>query len=200
VASYEPPTPRRPGALLLALGGLLPDTIRVLEVREAPAEFHARRSAIGKVYRYRLVNRPLMLPFESRWSWWIRRPLDVEAMRQAARRFVGRRDFAALVTAGGQSQTTVRTIQRLEVVEKGAGVIEIEVDADGFLYRMVRNLTGYLAEVGAHRRPPEDADRLLASRRRSAGGVTAPAQGLCLVRVRYAAGASDGDIASETPP
>jgi tRNA pseudouridine38-40 synthase len=199
VASYEPPTARRPGALLLALGGLLPEAIRVLDVWEAPPGFHARRSAIGKVYRYRIVNRRLILPFESPWSWWIQRPLDVGAMREAARGFVGRRDFAALVTAGGQSKTTVRTIRRLDVVETTSGVIDIEVEADGFLHRMVRNLTGFLAEVGAQRRRPEDVRNLLASRRRSEGGVTAPARGLCLVRVLYPAAFAPGRAAPEAP-
>ncbi len=197
VATYLPPTPRGPGTIHMALSGLLPEAIRVLDVWSAPAEFHARRSAAGKVYRYRIINRPFVLPFELRWSWWIRRPLRVDPMQDAAATFVGRRDFAALASAGGQTKTTVRTVRRLVLTAPAPGTIDLEIEADGFLYRMVRNLVGFLAEIGAGRRSPADAAALLASRSRVAGGVTAPARGLCLARVIYPPGATgrEGDAA-----
>ncbi len=190
VASYLPPTPREPETVHMALSGLLPEAIRVLEAWGAPAGFHARRSAAGKIYRYRIVNRPFVLPFELRWSWWIRRPLSVEPMQQAAATFVGRHDFAALAATGGQTKTTVRTVRRLVLTAPAPGTIDLEIEADGFLYRMVRNLVGFLAETGAGRRAPGDAAALLASRSRVAGGVTAPARGLCLARVIYPPGAT----------
>lgn len=185
VASYHPPTRRAPAVLLNALFHVLPLDIRVLEAWDAAPRFHACRSARGKTYRYRLVNRPFALPFEQRYAWHVRYELDLERMRDAAARLVGRHDFASFATAGGQSKTTVRTLRRLELAERPGAVLELEAEADGFLYRMVRNLTGFLVEVGRGRRPPEDADAALAARRRVAAGMTAPAHGLCLVRVDY---------------
>ncbi len=192
VASYVPPTPRRPEVLRTALAGLLPREVRVLAVREMPPAFHACRSATGKVYRYRIVNREIVLPFEDPWAWHVRAPLDRAAMGAAAARLVGRHDFAAFQTAGSPSATTVRTLRRLAVRERPGEVVEIEAEGDGFLYRMVRNLVGLLVEVGLGRRPPGDAARVLASGRRSAAGVTAPARGLCLVRVLYPPGLDPG--------
>jgi len=188
VASYRPPTPRSPEVLRAALAGLLPETVRVVAVREMPASFHACRSATGKVYRYRIVNRELALPFEAPWSWHVRAPLDLAAMRAAAARLVGRHDFASFQTAGSPTETTVRTLRRLTVRDRGGGLVEVEAEADGFLYRMVRNLVGLLVEVGLGRRRAEDAARILAARRRGAAGRTAPARGLCLVRVLYPPG------------
>lgn len=185
VASYYPPTPREPATLLAALFRLLPEEVRVLDAWRAAPGFHACRSAAGKIYRYRIVNRPLILPFENRWAWHQRQPLDLGAMRAAAAQLVGTHDFAAFATAGGQSETTVRTLRRLDVVEHTGGIVEIEAEADGFLYRMVRNLTGLLVEIGRGRRPAADAARVLASLDRGTAGMTAPARGLCLVRVLY---------------
>lgn len=192
VASYAPPTERSPAALLLALGGLLPEAIRVLDVWAPPAEFHARRSAVGKVYRFRICNRPLVLPFELRWSWWVRRPLSVDAMREAAAVFVGRHDFAGLASAGGQTRTTVRTVRRVVLSAPRPGSLELEIEADGFLYRMVRNLAGFLVEVGLGRRAVSETAGLLAAARRPVGVTTAPARGLCLVEVLYPPGAARG--------
>lgn len=185
VASYFPPTPRSPEVLLQALTKLLPPAVRVLDIREAPIDFHACRSATGKIYRYRIINRFEILPFEAPWAWHQRLPLNLAAMRHAAADLVGTHDFASFATAGGQSETTVRTVRRLALLERGGGVVELEAEADGFLYRMVRNLAGLLVEIGRDRRPPSDAWRVLALRQRAAAGITAPPQGLCLVRVFY---------------
>jgi len=185
VASYRPPTSRSPEELALALLSLLPEDVRVLAAWNAPEGFHPCRSATGKIYRYRIVNRALALPFETRWAWRVPKTLDVAAMREAAAQLTGRRDFAAFATAGGQSKTTVRTLRRLDVTPRGDSSIEVEAEGDGFLYRMVRNLTGFLVEVGTGRRPPDDAARVLAGLDRGAAGRTAPPQGLCLVRVLY---------------
>jgi tRNA pseudouridine38-40 synthase len=171
--------------LLHALAGLLPDSVRVLEARRLPASFHACRSATGKLYRYRIVNRRVALPFESPWAWLVRTPLDLGAMRAAAGRLVGRHDFSAFASAGGQQETTVRTLRRLELAERPGGVLELDAEADGFLYRMVRNLAGFLVDVGLGRRCADEAPEVLASRDRRRAGSTAPPRGLCLVRVDY---------------
>lgn len=185
VASYRPPNERAPADLLHALAGLLPASVRVLEIRRLPEEFHACRSATEKLYRYRIVNRRLALPFESPFAWHVRAPLEVGAMRRAAAALVGRRDFAAFATAGGQQETTVRELRRLVLTERPGGILELEAAADGFLYRMVRNVTGFLVDVGLGRRGADEVEEVLASRSRSRAGSTAPPQGLCLVRVSY---------------
>ncbi len=185
IASYRPPTPRSAETLMAGLAALLPESVRVLGVAPMPPDFHACRSAIGKLYRYRIVRRPVMLPFEARWAWHLRGPLDVAAMREAAATLVGRHDFASFATSGGQSKTSVRTMTRLELLERDDGVLDIAAEADGFLYRMVRNIVGMLAEVGLGRRPASDAAAILAAESRSAAGMTAPARGLCLVRAHF---------------
>ena len=185
VAGYRQPSPRSAETLRLALDKLLPASVRLVRIGPVPASFHACKSATGKIYRYRVVNRALMLPFERHYSWHIKIPLDLGSMREAARSIEGRHDFAAFASAGGQSKTTVRTLRRLAIREDGGGVLEIEAEADGFLYRMVRNLTGLLVEIGMGRRDPGEARHILESRERAEACVCAPPQGLCLVRVFY---------------
>jgi tRNA pseudouridine38-40 synthase len=185
VAAYRAPAARGLEELELGLNALLPPSVRVLRAAVASPEFHPIRSALGKTYRYRIVNRQVVLPFESPWAWHVRTPLDVETMARAASRLRGLHDFASFVTAGGQSEATVRELRRLDVVVGRGGVVVVEAQADGFLYRMVRNLVGWLLEVGRGRQRPEAAGEVLEARDRSAAGPTAPAHGLCLVRVDY---------------
>jgi len=185
VATYRAPNRRELPELLHGLAGLLPDSIRVVGARRLPAPFHACRSATGKLYRYRVINRRIALPFESPWAWLVRPPLDVEAMRKAAGQLVGEHDFSAFASAGGQQENGIRTLRRLALVERPGGVLELDAEADGFLYRMVRNLAGFLVDVGLGRRRAEEAAEVLASCDRRCAGGTAPPRGLCLVRVDY---------------
>jgi tRNA pseudouridine38-40 synthase len=188
VASYAPPTERSPATLRRALAALLPESIRVLRVARAPEGFHACRSATGKTYRYLIVNRELALPFEARGAWHVRSPLDLLSMKEAARSLVGRHDFAAFATAGGQSATTVRHLRRLEIESRGGGLVRVEAEGDGFLYRMVRNVVGLLVQIGRGREPVDRARRALASGQRAEAGLSAPARGLCLAHVAYPPG------------
>ncbi len=185
VATYYPPNPRDPREVLNALNARLPSSVRVLDLAVMPAAFHPCRSALGKIYRYRIINRRLVLPFETRWAWSLWRELDLEAMRVAAARLTGRHDFASFTKTGGKSVTTIRTIRRFTVGRSDDGVLEFEVEADGFLYRMVRNLVGFLVDVGRSHRCVEEIPAILASRDRAQAGVAAPAEGLCLVQVLY---------------
>lgn len=185
VASYRPPTPREPAVLEHALNGLLPKAIRVLAVGAMPSTFHACRSATGKIYRYRIVNRSLALPFEVRHAWHVRAPLDRGAMAEAATALVGQHDFASFASTGGQNKDSVRHLRVLELRTRDAGIIEIEAEADGFLYHMVRNVVGLLVEIGSGRRAVNDARHLLEARTRASSAPGAPAEGLCLVRVMY---------------
>ena len=168
-----------------ALNRALPEDVRVLAVAPAPADFHPRRDATGKRYRYVLWNGSPCPGAEQGRVWHVRRRLNVDAMRAAAAVFVGRHDFASFATRPNfEQRNTVRTITRLDVVEDGPRV-SIVIEADGFLYKMVRNLVGALAKVGEGRRTTEDLVAMLAARDRRVAPGTAPASGLTLEAVRY---------------
>ncbi|MBE3591318.1 MAG: tRNA pseudouridine(38-40) synthase TruA [Firmicutes bacterium] len=185
--------------LPLALNAELPEDIVVRAARAVPAEFHARFDARGKTYVYNLWCEPTVPPFWARYAWHRPRPLDLEAMAEAARRLSGRHDFAAFGRAGRPVRDTVRTV-RLRLARRGP-LVTIWAEGDGFLYKMVRALVGTLVEVGRGAMRPDDVDALLrpAGAVRPAGrgmapvaGPTAPARGLCLVEVRYDWGAVTG--------
>jgi tRNA pseudouridine38-40 synthase len=175
--------------LCRALNASLPEDVRVIAVDEMPADFHARFSATGKTYEYRIVNAPFADAFLFRYGWHVPQKLDVEAMGAAAAPLVGRHDFAAYQgnPEGPGVQTTVRSVESIEW-EGGGSYNEplvMRITGDGFLRHMVRNIVGTLVEVGVgrwdHRRPGE----VLESRDRALAGPTAPARGLFLVSVRY---------------
>ncbi|MCX7599990.1 MAG: tRNA pseudouridine(38-40) synthase TruA [Armatimonadetes bacterium] len=167
-----------------ALNDLLPRDIAVVAAAEVPEDFHPRFDAIGKLYTYRILNRPVRSPIICRYAWHVSEPLDLRAMRRAAEALVGEKDFAAFCAAGGAARTTVRNLYRLDL-DTNADVIELRLGADGFLYMMARIIVGTLVEVGLGRRHPAEMDEILASRDRRRAGKTAPPEGLCLVRVDY---------------
>lgn len=173
--------------LLLGLNSLLPDDIRVLAIRRVPSDFHARYSAIGKEYRYFIYNGSIMPPHLRLYHAWVRKPLDVGAMRRAARALLGRHDFSAF-SANPHRETngTVRTLRKLAITRRGRQIV-IAAEADGFLYRMVRSLAGFLIRVGLGDLPPEAARTILMSRLRTARVPTAQSQGLFLWKVFYPA-------------
>lgn len=185
VASFELPRAFEPPALLRALNGLLPADVRALEAAEAPPGFHARKSALSKLYRYELDTGPVQLPTRRRHAGHVPWTLDTEAVAEAAALFVGRHDFASLASAGGSARTTVRTITRSHVAFVGA-TLRYEVEATGFLRKMVRSIVGALVEAGRGHLKAEDLRRALAARDRRAWPKPAPACGLTLVRVDYA--------------
>ncbi|MDK2882562.1 MAG: tRNA pseudouridine38-40 synthase [Bacillota bacterium] len=176
-----------------ALNSCLPRDVTVWQAEEVPAEFHARYSAKTKVYRYLMEVAPYPSPFLRRFSWHLPFPLDVAAMRAAAEELTGEHDFTSFCAAGGAAKSHVRTLRRLAVAEEG-GLIAVEAAADGFLYKMVRNLVGTLVEVGRGVLKPEDMGRILAARDRKAAGPTAPPQGLILWHIDY-----EENLAKETP-
>ena len=169
-----------------ALNARLPGDIRVLKVVQVPATFHARRDARGKEYRYFVWNAPHMTPDRRLYNVHIHRPLDVAAMRRAADSFVGRHDFSSF-TANPQREveTTVRTIYNFGITKRG-GEIVFRVSGEGFLYKQVRSMVGFLLRVGAGAEPPEAVAELLeACAPRKARVPTAEPQGLFLWRVWY---------------
>jgi tRNA pseudouridine38-40 synthase len=180
-----PAVPMPPPRLMRALNALLPDAIRVLRVRRVAADFHARFSARGKEYRYFIDNAPVRMPVDRLYRAWIREPLDVAAMQAAALALVGCHDFAAFAANPNREiDGTTRTLHELRVTRRGT-LITIRARGDGFLYKMVRSLAGYLIRVGRGEVAPDEARTILASRIRTARVPTAPPEGLFLWRVYY---------------
>lgn len=187
VASVRLETALAPERLRRALNGVLPRSVAVLEVARAPDGFHARRDARSKVYRYGLWNGPVRSPLRAARSLHVERPLDLVALRRAARDLVGCHDFAAFQAAGSQVRTTRRTLLAVAAPGEPGAAIALRFEGTGFLRHMVRNLVGTLLEVGAGRRDPASLPALLASRDRALAGPTAPAHALVLEAVRYGA-------------
>ena len=168
-----------------ALNALLPPTIRVLRCRYVSNDFHARLSAKGKIYRYRIWCAPVLPPFEYRRVWHVTCPLDLDVLRMAAKCFAGNHDFAGFAAnRGRQEKTTIRTIYSVRVRQKGPYVI-IEFDGDGFLYKMVRLIVGSLVKCALGKTRIEDLSGRLDSGARTSARFAAPAEGLFLIRVRY---------------
>ncbi len=170
-----------------AINSYLPPTIRVLRCREVAPRFHARFSAKGKTYRYRIWNDRVLPPLEFGRAWHVPRELDTELIRNETGAFPGRHDFAAFAANRGQpALDTKRTITRALVRQSGPCII-LEFSGDGFLYKMVRLMVGALVQIGSGKLPAGTIrERLHDARRRPiTAKLVAPAEGLFLVRVRY---------------
>ena len=174
-------------SLRRALNDRLADDVRVLEAEPAPPDFDARFSAHGKEYRYLVWNAETMDPLLRRYRLGVPRPLDLCAMRRAAAHFVGEHDFAAF-TANPQRpvESTVRRVFSAEIESPADHEVEIRVAGEGFLYKMVRSIAGFLIAVGTGKERPEAVREVLESRVRTARVESAPARGLVLWRVWYA--------------
>jgi tRNA pseudouridine38-40 synthase len=173
-----------------ALNDVLPPSIRVLESVEVPVDFHARKSARAKTYRYRILRSLICSPFITRYVWHFPYPLDEERMAKAAALVVGERDFtsfAAVDPERGREDSelsNVRTITE-SCWERDVDELIYTIRGNGFLHHMVRNLVGTFVVVGKGTLQADDIVRILESRNRSSAGPTAPASGLCLVTVEY---------------
>ena len=170
--------------IIRALNVNLPMDIVVLDCREAPEDFHPRYDSVGKRYLYRIWNSRERNPFEEGLALHVPRPLDLERMNAAARRLEGTWDYSAFCSAGDSVEDHVRTVYRCRAAREG-NLITLSVTGDGFLYNMVRIITGTLLEVCAGRRQPEEMEPLLLSRDRTLAGKTASPWGLYLDRVFY---------------
>jgi tRNA pseudouridine38-40 synthase len=186
VASFDLPRALEPEALLRALNARLPEDVRVLAAARAPEGFHARKSALSKLYRYVLDTAGVQPPTRRRHAAAVSFPLDPDAVAAAAALFCGRQDFAALASAGGSARTSVRTVLRSDPRWEG-GTLVYEAEADGFLRKMVRSMVGGLIEAGRGARSVDELRAALAAGDRRAWPAPADARGLTLVAVRYPA-------------
>ena len=185
-ASVQLPPTHTPNVLLRALNFHLPPGVRILSVQKDKPKFHARFSARGKTYLYRIGNGPFLHPMEIGRAWHVPRPLDLKAVRQAARLFVGKHDFASFTSNPGYERaSTVRRLRSIRASQKPGNILELSFTGDGFLYRMVRNLVGALVKVGHGRLSVAELKKILSAHSRTGAPPTAPAEGLYLFQVRY---------------
>ena len=190
VATFATSSPIPAENFVKAINDVLPPSIRILEVAEVPADFHARKSAKAKTYRYRIYRGAICSPFFSRYVWHFPYPLDEDSMAEAAPLIAGEHDFtsfAAVDPERGRENgefSNVRTIFSSQFVREGDELV-YTVRGNGFLHHMVRNLLGTFILIGKGTLQLHDLQRILEARDRSAAGATAPASGLFLVAVEY---------------
>lgn len=163
---------------------ILEAPVSVIDVEEVSADFHARFSAVGRGYIYRILNRRAPTVLLSNRVWTVGYPLDVEKMREGAKHLLGNHDFSSFRGAGCQALSPVKTLDKLDIVINGEE-IDFIVEARSFLYHQVRNMVGTLKSVGDGKLEPRDIKTILEQKNRASAGVTAPACGLYLNKVMY---------------
>jgi tRNA pseudouridine38-40 synthase len=184
VANFMTVADYPPEVIVNAVNARLPPDVVVSKAVEMPQSFDANRDAKRKLYRYVIHDGPVPSPFLRRYAYHVRRPLDAAAMRRASRCLIGRHDFHSFETDWPNRQSSIRTITHLGVSRAGEH-IWIDVEADGFLYNMVRSIAGTLIDVGRGHIPEEQVAEVLKAEDRTVAGPTAPPQGLFLMRVTY---------------
>ncbi|MCQ9206430.1 MAG: tRNA pseudouridine(38-40) synthase TruA [Omnitrophica bacterium] len=169
-----------------ALNANLPDEISITKIKKTYPKFHSQYAAKGKIYRYTILGGRAHDLFLRRLYWRVPYALDLKSVRKEAKTFVGKHDFKSFQRKSAHSpiKNTVRTITRLAVKKKGA-FVQIEIEADGFLHNMARNIVGTLVEIGRGYLPEGSAKAILRARDRRKAGPTAPAKGLILLKVKY---------------
>jgi len=184
VIHFDTRAEREPRSWLLGINSDLETDINVLWARAVGSDFHARYSAIGRTYRYVILNRPVRSALARARAWWVYQEIDVTAMAVAARNLLGKHDFSSFRASGCQSKTPVREIRRFDVSRVGDWIV-VECEANAFLHHMVRNIVGTLVAIGRGDAQPEWICTLLQVRDRRAAGITAPPMGLTLTQVEY---------------
>jgi tRNA pseudouridine38-40 synthase len=186
VANFRVDTRLTSEVFLRGLNSLLPPDIVIKECSPVHEDFHARYDAGSKVYDYRILNRTIRSALYRQHAWYIVSPLDLEVMRTAMAYLNGEHDFSAFQAAGGNQVHAVRRVMSLRLLEKDAAdYVVFRIEANGFLRHMVRNIVGTLVDVGLGKTSPAGFEEILLSRDRAKAGITAPAQGLFLMEVRY---------------
>jgi tRNA pseudouridine38-40 synthase len=187
VAHFSTPNPLVPGQLRLSLNALLPSAIRITEILQVSPSFHARYSAKGKIYRYHLFLGPVISPFRRPYALHLSYQIDKKLLHQAATYFVGKHDFTSFSNEahkGSASKNAIRTLHRVDCFEEGEELI-LELEGEGFLYKMVRNIVGTLIDVARGKLPIEEIPKIFAAKDRRLASAAAPAHGLFLVKVLY---------------
>lgn len=184
VGHFDTRAERSDRGWLLGVNSALPDDINLRWVRPVSDDFHARFSATGRRYTYRILNRLVRSSLQRQRCWWVYAELDVEAMQEAAQLLLGEHDFSAFRAAGCQARSPVRELTSIGVRREGDWII-LDVSANAFLQHMVRNITGTLVSVGSGQQTTGWVRDVLESRDRKMGGITAPPQGLTLTAVEY---------------
>lgn len=184
VAAFTIDCPVPTENFLRAINNLLPDDIAILEVVEVPESFDPISDTQSKIYRYTINTAPIRPVMGIRYCWHRPGKLEVDAMAAAAKRLLGKKDFKSFASAADTRESSVRTILKCDVQSDGIRIY-MDVQADGFLYNMVRNIVGTLVEVGRGRWTPADIDKIIEAQDRSAAGPIAPAAGLCLMEIFY---------------
>lgn len=174
-----------PEGIQRALNSILPEDIVIREAAEVPEGFDSRRGSTGKVYLYRVLNRRTPSALMRRYVWHVGVPLDRALMREAAAHFIGEKDFSSFRAADSDAAHSVREVTSVEITEKEDGLIEFEVRGTAFLRHMVRIMVGTLVAVGRGKVPPSMVPSIIEAKDRTAAPMTAPPQGLLLVRVEY---------------
>jgi tRNA pseudouridine38-40 synthase len=167
-----------------ALNNMLPDDVAIIEAIEVPDSFDPISDTKSKIYRYTIYTDSVRSPMNIRYSWHRPGQLNIEAMQEAAKILLGEHDFKSFASAADTRQTSVRTILKCDVAGR-ENQITFDVQANGFLYNMVRNIVGTLVEVGRGRWTAADIERILAAADRTQAGPIAPASGLCLMKIFY---------------
>ena len=193
----QPDAPAIPADKIpLAIAPYLPYDLAIIEAKVAPPHFHVRHDVIKKRYVYCMENTPIRFPLSAGRVWQYPYPMlpdSLERMQKAAKHFIGKQDFAACMSAGSPVDSTIRTLYTLDVTRKGSKIL-FTLEADGFLYNMVRIIVGTLVDVGMGRIEPDDIKTILASGERKNAGETAPPEGLYLQSVTYHEHAFDMDL------
>lgn len=183
-ANFRSASPLSPSVVMEMANSYLPEDIAIISAEEAPERFHARLNAKGKTYRYSLRLGTAPDVFRRKYQLRIEDALDIEAMKKAAKALCGEHDYKAFCSLKKYKKSTVRNVESIELVLSGDN-LDIYFRGDGFLYNMVRILTGTLIEVGTGKLAHTDMEGILRSLDRSKAGFTAPAKGLCLINVEY---------------
>ena len=184
VIHFDTPSSRDDRGWLLGANSNLPDDISVMWARQVDDDFHARFSATGRNYRYRILNRLERSALHRHRAWWVYQSLDAQRMHTAAQHLLGEHDFSAFRAAGCRANTPNRHITKISV-ERDGDWITLEVSANAFLQHMVRNIIGTLAAVGEGEHSSDWIAAVLTSRDRKKGGIAAPPHGLTLISVDY---------------
>lgn len=185
VANFKTKSSLPPDKIKKALNARLPKDTAIIDAQSAPMNFNARFSAKSKVYRYTINNGPSRTAINRQYVCRLPYRLDVNLMKKEAAVLVGRKNFKSFHASGRKLENFKRLLKRIDIKKDKNGFITIDIEADGFLYNMVRNIVGTLVEVGRGKLPAGSTKKILSSKNRQCAGPTMPAKGLCLLEVKY---------------